>query len=181
MRAGLLLIFALSLLFPAVGFTEVFKYIDGNGAIAFTDNIENVPEDQRPKMEAISPAPLQTVEMPTFSKTKPDRWIDHPLSKYVVGFVALSIAMLYVQRKTDSFLLRLAMKLLFVGFLCAAIYSVLAAREKPATPAAFQKAAESFLPTPLPINQAKEAVGKMEEAQKKQAAAVESLMRAAGE
>ncbi len=73
------------------------------------------------------------------------------------------------------------MKLLFVGFLGAAIYSVLAIQKKPVTPAAFQKAAESFLPTPLPINQAKEAVSKMEEAQKKQEAAIESLMRSTGE
>lgn len=181
MRAGLFLILTLSLLFPALGQAQVFKYIDQNGAIAFTDNIENVPEDQRPNMKAVPTDPLQAAEIPISSEMKSDRWIDHPLSKYIIVFIILSIGMLYIQYKSENFLLRLAAKFLFVAFLGAVIYSVLFTKYSPLHPAAVQKTAESFVPTPQPITQAKEAVKKMEEAQKKQEAAVESLMRSAGE
>ncbi|MDC4205574.1 MAG: DUF4124 domain-containing protein [Candidatus Manganitrophus sp.] len=181
MRARLVLFFLLFLLRPVDGQAEVFKYTDKNGAISFTDNIENVPEDQRPNLQEAAPPPLQKVEMPAYSETGSDRWIDHPLSKYVIVFIILSIGMLYIQYNTESFLLRLATKFLFVAFLGAAIYSVLVAQEKPITPAAFQKAAEPFVPTPRPIHQAQEAVKKMEEAQKQQEAAIEALMRSTGE
>jgi len=169
------------LLFPPLSHAEVFKYVDQNGAVAFTDNIENVPEDQRPNLDPVSTAPLQKVEMPISPEIKSDRWIDHPLSKYILVFIILSIGMLYIQFKSENFLLRLAAKFLFVAFLGAAIYSVLVAQEKPITPAAFQKAAEPFVPTPRPIHQTQEAVKKMEAAQKQQEAAIEALMRSAGE
>ncbi len=179
MRSGLFLLIGLILLLPTRGTAEVFKYTDKNGAISFTDNIENVPEDQRPNLQEAAPPPLQTVQMPADSSASgPARWIDHPLSKYIIVFIILSIGMLYIQYKTESFLLRLATKFLFVAFLGAAIYSVLVSQETPITPAAFQKAAEPFIPTPRPINQTKEAVKKMEEAQKQQEAAVDALMRA---
>lgn len=181
MRTGLFIMVAATLLFPILGQAEVFKYTDKNGAISFTDNIENVPEDQRPNMETVPTDPLPKIEIPISSEMKSDRWIDHPLSKYVILFIILSIGMLYIQYKTESFLLRLATKFLFVAFLGAAIYSVLVAQEKPITPAAFQKAAESFVPTPRPITQAKEAVKKVEETRKQQEAAIESLMRSTGE
>jgi hypothetical protein len=45
-----------------------------------------------------------------------------PITTVAVAFAALSLLMLYVQHRTESFLLRLAVKLLFVGFLGAAIY-----------------------------------------------------------
>lgn len=176
MRARLVLFFLLFLLRPVDGQAEVFKYTDENGAISFTDNIENVPEDQRPNLQEAAPPPLQKVEMPAFSETGSDRWIDHPLSKYVIVFIILSVAMLYIQYKTENFLLRLATKFLFIAFLGTAIYSVLFTKYSPINPAGVQKAADSFLPTPLPITQAKEAVKTMEEAQKKKEAAMESLM-----
>jgi hypothetical protein len=48
-----------------------------------------------------------------------------PLAKEAVAFVAISVLMLFVQGRTESFLLRMAIKLLFVGFLGAAIYATL--------------------------------------------------------
>lgn len=181
MRTGLILFVLFFLLSPVDGHAEVFKYTDENGAISFTDNIENVPEDQRPNLQAAAPPPLQKVEMPTFPERASDRWIDHPLSKYIIVFIILSIGMLYIQYKSENFLLRLAAKFLFVAFLGAVIYSVLFTKDNPLHPAAVQKAAEPFVPTPLPMTQAQEAVKKMEEAQKKQEAAIESLMRSTGE
>lgn len=180
MRAGLFLMIVF-ILQPTFGRAEVLKYIDENGAVAFTDNIENVPEALRSQIEKIEPEIPPALSEPVlpaqeFARQEYERWIDHPLAKYAFGFILLSIAMFYVQRRTKSFLLGLVMKLLFVGFLGAAIYSVLSAQDKAITPAALQKAAEPFLPTSLPMTQAKEAVKKMEEAQKKQAAAMESLM-----
>ena len=38
-------------LMPLWGFGEDYKYIDKNGNVAFTDNILNVPEDQRQNAE----------------------------------------------------------------------------------------------------------------------------------
>jgi hypothetical protein len=181
MRAGFFFVIVLTFLFPILGHGQVFKYTDENGAIAFTDNIENVPEDQRPKVQEVAPLPLQTVQMPTTYSSESERWIDHPLSKYIIVFIILSIGMLYIQYKSENFLLRLAAKFLFIAFLGAAIYSVLFTKDSPINPAGVQKAAEPFLPTPLPMTQAKEAVKKMEEAQKKQEAAIESLMRSTGE
>lgn len=178
MRAHLMLFMVLSFLYPALGAAQqVYKYVDQNGAVAFTDNIENVPEAQRPQTQTIDSAPLPTITPEVSTRVQYDRWIDHPLSKYIIGFIALSIVMLFVQHKTDRFLLKMVMKLLFVGFLGAAIYSVLVMQGNPITPAALQKAAEPYLPTPAPINAAKEAVSKMEEAQKKQKTEIDSLIR----
>ena len=179
MRANLTLLMILFLVHPALGLAEVYKYVDPNGAISFTDNIEKVPEAQRPQAQKIESAPLPAVPQPIPSSPQYDRWINHPLSKYMLAFIALSIVMLYVQHKTDSFLLKLVTKLLFVGCLGAAIYSVLVAQDKPITPAALQKAAEPYLPTPAPMMKAREAVNKMEEAQKKQEAEIDALMRSA--
>lgn len=175
MRTGRFFVIVFTLLFPLLGQAEVFKYTDEKGAIAFTDNIENVPEDQRPKVQEAAPPPLQTVQMLADSPTNRsnDRWIDHPLSKYIIAFIILSIGMLYIQYKSENFLLRLAAKFLFIAFLGAAIYSVLFTKERPINPAGVQKGAEPFLPT----TQAREAVKKMEEAQKRQEAAMESLLR----
>jgi hypothetical protein len=44
------------------------------------------------------------------------------ITTVAVAFAAVSLFMLYVQHRVRSFLLRLAVKILFVGFLGAAIY-----------------------------------------------------------
>lgn len=46
------------------------------------------------------------------------------LSVYFVSFVAIAIFFLFVRWRTDSFLLSLVVKALFVGFLAAAVYSL---------------------------------------------------------
>lgn len=176
MRAHLILILSLFLIYPTLSAAQVFKYVDKNGAVAFTDNLENVPEEQRPKIQQAAPAPLQQFEMPISSRGS-GRWIDHPLSKYIIAFIALSIFMLYIQSRTDRFLLKLVTKLLFVAFLGAAIYSVMAMQDKAITPAGLQKAAEPYLPSAQPLNDARKAVSKVEEAQKKQEEAIEELMK----
>ncbi|MBI3805683.1 MAG: DUF4124 domain-containing protein [Nitrospirae bacterium] len=182
MIRSILFLFALLTLFlPTPGRADVFRYIDKNGAVAFTDNIENVPQEQRPAVQKIEPTPSPSAPTPTPALSHPrptyDRWIDNPLSKYMMVFIALSIVMLFVQHKTESFLLKMVMKLLFVGFLGAAIYSVVVMQDNPLSPAALQNAAAPYLPTPAPINEAKKAVGKVEAAQKQQEAEIEKMMR----
>jgi|GEM_PF-6770059 len=176
MRTNFMLLITVLLLYPALSSAQVYKYTDKNGAVAFTDNIENVPEPQRPQIQKIESSSSPVIPQLVSSRTHYDRWIDHPLAKYVLAFIILSAVMLYAQHKTESFLLKLAMKLLFVGCLGAAIYSVLVMQDQPITPAALQKAAEPYLPTPEPINRARDAVNKIQESQKKEEAAIEALL-----
>ncbi|MBW2042982.1 MAG: DUF4124 domain-containing protein [Deltaproteobacteria bacterium] len=64
---------------------QMYRYVDENGAVHFTDNLLKVPEDQRPiqmkeaiaeesegeqKTEALAPAPEKTVEAVEFPKDK---------------------------------------------------------------------------------------------------------------
>ena len=42
------------LLVPALSFAEFYKYRDKDGVLRFTDNLVDVPEDQRPKVDSYS-------------------------------------------------------------------------------------------------------------------------------
>jgi len=42
------------LLVPALSFAEFYKYRDKDGVLRFTDNLVDVPEDQRPKVDNYS-------------------------------------------------------------------------------------------------------------------------------
>lgn len=50
MKIGAALCLAIILLFPALGSAEFYRYRDENGVTRFTDNLQEVPEDQRPKL-----------------------------------------------------------------------------------------------------------------------------------
>ncbi|MFY9270897.1 MAG: hypothetical protein WAO55_14235 [Candidatus Manganitrophaceae bacterium] len=60
----IILLSLLSLLGPTIGNAEIFKYIDQHGAVAFTDNIEKVPEAQRPQIQMIEPASPPRANLP---------------------------------------------------------------------------------------------------------------------
>lgn len=47
-----LILYAMLILivYPSLSYAELYQYIDKNGATAFTDNINNIPPDQRPKV-----------------------------------------------------------------------------------------------------------------------------------
>lgn len=52
-----LIVFILMLilmLVPALSFAEFYKYRDKDGVLRFTDNLVDVPEDQRPKVDSYS-------------------------------------------------------------------------------------------------------------------------------
>jgi hypothetical protein len=49
-RITILLIFLLSL--AAFSSAEIYKYRDANGVLRFTDNLQEVPKDQRPHVES---------------------------------------------------------------------------------------------------------------------------------
>ena len=53
MRKFLFLFLLVFLLVPLDAKPEIYKYVDKNGNIAFTDNLNNVPENQRPKTEGM--------------------------------------------------------------------------------------------------------------------------------
>ncbi|MBE9582728.1 MAG: DUF4124 domain-containing protein, partial [Proteobacteria bacterium] len=38
-------------IFPALASAEFYKYVDKNGSVRFTDNLANVPADQRSQVD----------------------------------------------------------------------------------------------------------------------------------
>jgi hypothetical protein len=155
----------------AVSNAEVFKYTDEHGAISFTDDLGKVPEAQRPQAtEPVSPSgSLGRL----FTDAAPQKWIDHPLSKYIIIFIVLAIVTLVVQMRTKSLLLRLTLKLFFIICIGAAVYSVLVLQKHVPS---FQKATESYLPNVSEIEKTKKAIQEMEESQKKQEALINSIL-----
>ena len=58
-------ILMVALLLPVSSYGEFYKYRDENGVIRFTDNLAEVPKDQRPKVESY-------VEPSDFAKPEPE-------------------------------------------------------------------------------------------------------------
>ena len=54
MRYKLIIFLLILLLVPALSFAEFYKYRDKDGILRFTDNLVDVPEDQRPKVHSYS-------------------------------------------------------------------------------------------------------------------------------
>lgn len=171
-------LFILMLTAPAICSAEIYKFTDSHGTISFTDDLGKVPEEQRPAT-APSDSSSQSLDhrlSGNSSLIHSEKWTDHPLSKYVILFVILSIVILVIQTQTRNLLLRLLLKLLFIGCLGAAIYSVLVLQQHVPS---FQKAAEPYLPSKAPIERTHKALQEMEQTQKKEADAINSLLQEA--
>ena len=171
-----LLFLLFSLMNPGPASADVYKYINEQGIVSFTDDLAKVPEAQRLNVEkaqsalsSFSSAPISFAS----DESRFGRWISHPLSKYIAAFAALAILMLYVQSRTKNLLLRLAVKLLFVGFLGAAIYSVIVSQSLP-TPSG--TSIESFIPNTAAIQKVQKQVKEIEENQRKEEALIHSLL-----
>lgn len=181
MKISLVFLILLYIADPAAAHAEVYKYIDENGVVSFTDDFSKVPENQRPTVAPEQPRPFVS----TFTTPTPPpqaallKWFSQPLSKYIIAFAALAVFMLFIQSRTEGLFLRLIVKLLFIGFLGAAIYSVLIAeglRRKPeASSFPPLQAIESALPDPAVIGKIKKQVEQIEEQQKQGEARIRSL------
>lgn len=178
---SLFIIYLLHLLInPGTASAQIYKYTDESGAAAFTDDFSKIPEAQRPNAERKEIAPPSS----RFPAPPPPQnafleWLAQPLSKYIIAFAALSIFMLFIQSRAEGFLLRMAVKLLFIGFLGAAIYTVMISRglAKPqalSVPVLTEKV-KSVLPDPDAITKAKKQVERVKERQEQDEAQVQSL------
>ena len=88
MKRFLLIFLLLFLLLPFSVEAEIYKYVDKNGNIAFTDNLNNVPENQRSKPEGIPKKQASPSNPPTAApdsleeKAKDaDKWLLETLKK----------------------------------------------------------------------------------------------------
>jgi len=55
-KLGVWVIFLVCMGIAPAGFAEFYKYVDEEGKVQFTDNIANIPDDQREKIEAYKEA-----------------------------------------------------------------------------------------------------------------------------
>lgn len=55
-KLGVLILFLVCMGIAPAGFGEFYKYVDEEGKVQFTDNIANIPDDQREKIEAYKEA-----------------------------------------------------------------------------------------------------------------------------
>ena len=123
-----LLLIIVWLIPPDLAGAESYRYVDKDGVVSFTDDLGKVPESERPRVQTIephSPSGLGRETMPDPVPGPGRKWVGRRLLGPFIMLVALSILMFFVQSRTDSVLLRLAVKLLFIGFLGALVYSAL--------------------------------------------------------
>jgi hypothetical protein len=165
---------------PGIATAEIYKYTDDSGAVAFTDDFSKIPEAQRPNVEIKKPVAPASSSMPT----PPPRnalleWIAQPLSKYIIGFIALALFMLFIQSRAEGFFLRMAVKALFIGFLGAAIYTTMVSRGvvKPQdlSVPALTETVKSALPDPGAITKVKKQLEQVKERQEQDEARLQSL------
>ena len=121
------------LIFPHLAAAQTYRYVDPNGVVSFTDDLGKVPESQRPQVLESQPSSAPPLSLPSVREAAfgterrgPARSLLGPL----IMLIGLSALMVYVQRRTDSLLLRLAVKLLFIGFLGVLVYTTLIKGEK---------------------------------------------------
>lgn len=143
---------------------EVYKYTDENGILFFTDNPDKIPEGQR-----------HTADRVETDEGLFHRWINIPLSRVVLILVLLIVIISFARRFFEGSFPRILMTLLVILLLGTMIYSIFAAWKGGPTSGSFDTAVEPYLPSPTPINRAKEEVKKLEEGQKKQEDLIDSL------
>ncbi len=68
------LILMLTLLVPVSSYGEFYKYRDENGVVRFTDNLAEVPKDQRPEVESyVEPSDFEQPEPEPEKSSSPER------------------------------------------------------------------------------------------------------------
>lgn len=137
-----LLVITLFLIFSAPANTEIFKYVDEEGVVSFTDDVSTIPETLRSQVEKIASMPESVLDMEALEKTKkkildlPKKinlrerflgWTSHPYAQYLAAFAplaGLAVFLFFIQRRIKSLFVRLVFKGLCVLFLGIAFYSV---------------------------------------------------------
>lgn len=165
---------------PEIASAQVYKYTDESGAVAFTDDFSKIPEAQRPDAEKKEPVSIpSSFPAPPPPKNAFLEWLTQPLSKYIIGFTALSVFMLFIQSRTEGLLLRIAVKLLFIGFLGAAIYNIMISRglakSRDLSVPALTETVKSALPDPGAITKVKSQLEQVKQRQEQDEARIQSL------
>lgn len=143
---------------------EVYKYTDQNGILFFTDNPDDIPEGQRHTIEKVK------TDAGLFN-----RWISLPTAKIALILLLLTVIAFIAHSFFGVLLPRMFMMLLVILLLGTMIYSIYVIGKEGSASWSFDKAAEPYLPSPAPINKAKEVEKKLEEGQKKQEELINSL------
>ncbi|MEK6577193.1 MAG: FeoB-associated Cys-rich membrane protein [Nitrospirota bacterium] len=93
--------------------------------------------------------------------------VDYPALKIVLALISLTVLVFFVQRFVAGPFIRIFIGLLLISILGAVIYSLIIEKKEGPLPGSFERAVEPYLPSPAPINRAKEQVKKLEDSQKK--------------
>lgn len=101
--------------------------------------------------------------------------IDYPALKIVLALISLVVLVFFVQRFVACRLLRIFIGLLLISILGAVIYSLFIEKKEDSLPGSFERTIEPYLPSPAPINRAREQVKKFEDSQKKQGEMIDGL------
>ncbi len=101
--------------------------------------------------------------------------IDYPALKIVLALISFVVLVFFVQRFVAGRILRIFIGLLLISILGAVIYSLFIEKKEDSSPGSFERTVEPYLPSPAPINRAKEQVKKLEDSQKKQGEMIDKL------
>lgn len=101
--------------------------------------------------------------------------VDYPTLKIGLALISFAVLVFFVQRFVAGLLLRIFIGLLLVSILGAVIYSLFIEKKEMPSPGSFERTVEPYLPSPAPINRAKEQVKKLEENEKKLGELIDSL------
>lgn len=73
MIVRLIILFLGLILIPGVSYAEFYKYVDENGVTRFTDNLLDVPKDQRKSVKSYTESVTPDEEKPAESAKKEDK------------------------------------------------------------------------------------------------------------
>lgn len=101
--------------------------------------------------------------------------IDYPALKIFLALISLVVLVFFVQRFVAGLFIRIIIGLVVLSILGAVIYSLFIEKKEGPSPGSFERTVEPYLPSPAPINRAREQVKKLEDSQKKQGEMIEKL------
>ncbi len=172
-RTNYISLFWFLLLFigPATSHAYIYKYTDENGVVSFTNKPDNVPQTRQHTVVIIDESTLPPlVIIPEAASVKPHRaknsfrhWIEQPVSKSAIALGLVVVLMVFIIRiGGGGIFIRVAAKLLFIGFIGASIYSIYTAREYSSVPSVSEEPGAPHLKRISPIERAGNAAAALE-------------------
>lgn len=163
----------LFLLHPSLAPAEVYRYIDQEGVISFTNDPELVPDAFRDTVEVIQDEDLpklgtRSIEnIPSASKTT--SFLDRSTTPYLVGFFLITLFMVLVLKLGGAnTMIKTVFTFLFISLIGATIYSLIFTQSRTSKITTGAKSMVKELKKASPIHRAKESVQNMNNQQEKQ-------------